>query len=188
MKRLGIEWRYGTKSKGPSIFPTEYSGIIGRLINAMGVAKPEGRQNGRQEVTKPVYRNNSLPHYYWDIVEAEPSDKHEQEQKVSLLKTICNIHWMDRLSIRKQGIYLRLNNFLDEESAKSYAVELIDFLNYTHRARGGKGIFAPDQIRIDSQTNRNRTIYRASIRIEPNQFYRIMGDHQALEVQISYRR
>lgn len=188
---LGIETRIQRSKSALTMFPGKYSGFVGRMYHAMRIPNAGGESTKDNMIPKSEYRDSSLPHYWWDIINASPANENEQQQQKLLLRKLCYVLLEDRLMIKPDSIYLRLNAFRDEHDGKAFAEDVIDFLNRIYKrksggtGKGALGIFSFDQIKIDTIDSWGRVIFDVRISLYQNHIYRLVRDG-TLKTEVKY--
>ncbi|MEK6875876.1 MAG: hypothetical protein AABX63_00575 [Nanoarchaeota archaeon] len=179
---LGKKFEFHQKNE---LVLAEDSGAIGRLINAMGVNKPETEHEG-PKMRKTIY-DNSMPHYFTDIAKALPSGN---PTRTELLYTITRIMFKDRLTYyfkptsSRGTAYLELHCHPDRQSALGYGKEAVDFLNNVFRTNWkNKNLFGEDQIRVVP----NNEVYQCRLMLSDQQIgYLATRKSPILEFKVSY--
>ena len=170
------------------LFLRKNAGIIGRLINAMGVKIPE-TNSPRGKVSKKITYShcNGLPHYFDDIF----SSPKEDPRRMDLLYTIVKIMFKDRLKLYEcnpNGIqpHLWLNTHVDEESAQRYGETIVDFLNNIIQDNHGKGFFSHEQINANAKTQRGSSVCKLNLDYEQLGRLAIRNNPRLLSVKVEY--
>lgn len=184
LKNLGKPFRVYANS----LFVREDAGIIGRLINAMGVSKPEEDSLRGRHRKKIAYSHcNGLPHYFYDILSSQKDDP----RRTDLLYTIVKILFKDRLKLYESnpnGIqpHLCLNTHVDEQSAQKYGGIVVDFLNSIIQDNHGNGLFSYEQLNTKSKTLRGSHLCKLNLDYELLGRLAIRNNPRLLSITVEY--
>ena len=163
-------------------------GIFGRLLYCMGVPLPKGTHGSR----KPYY-SRDLPHYITDVMTTNASSEVETNEKRKLLAIIANILVKDRLKKtrnhdwRKDHYYLMFNHHTTEERARTYAKQIVDFLNTVFAKGNYQHVFNYNAISVFKQCKKDRVLFKSELRLsDENLGYLITKEPRIISATVAY--
>ncbi len=193
LNNLDQRFRYSKRNeKSGELILAENGGAFGRLIHAMGVPIPEYvpnlEDNSGRRLKKSAY-DNTLPHYFLDIVRSSPKS---DPLRKDLLYTLASILLKDRLKIYTYGnvykkqIYLQLNRHSTEETARNYALSVLEFLNGVFRVgTNHQNLFQEENIAI--RLDKHKKSYESRLYLTKFQLGHLVSrDPTILGVHVSY--